>query len=76
MDANIHIRPVTPDNVREACALTLRPGQERFVETVAHSLAEAYAQPHHAWPRLVYDRDVLVGFVMGGALRAYHAGQI
>lgn len=30
------------------------------------SLAEAYAQPEVAWPRLIYDGDQLVGFVMGG----------
>lgn len=32
---------------------------------VAVSLAEAYAQPRVAWPRLVYDGEQLVGFVMG-----------
>ncbi|WP_425570969.1 GNAT family N-acetyltransferase [Rugosimonospora acidiphila] len=32
---------------------------------VAVSLAEAYASPDIAWPRLVYDADELVGFVMG-----------
>ena len=32
---------------------------------VAQSLAEAYAQPEIAWPRLVYDGDRLVGFIMG-----------
>lgn len=33
---------------------------------VAWSLAEAYANPEIAWPRLVFDGDELVGFVMGG----------
>jgi diamine N-acetyltransferase len=32
---------------------------------VAFSLAEAYAQPVVAWPRLVYAGERLVGFVMG-----------
>ncbi|MGN9814042.1 GNAT family N-acetyltransferase [Streptomyces sp. SD11] len=45
-------------------ALKVRPDQERFVSTVATSLAEAYANPRTAWPRLVYDGDELVGFVM------------
>ena len=61
----MRLTTVTPDNVREACALAVEPGQENFVAPVAHSLAEAYAQPEIAWPRLVHDGDRLVGFVMG-----------
>ncbi|MBM0232557.1 GNAT family N-acetyltransferase [Micromonospora sp. STR1_7] len=56
---------VTPDNVRVACGLTVRPDQERFVSPVAWSLAEAYAQPAVAWPRLIVDGDEVVGFLMG-----------
>jgi diamine N-acetyltransferase len=63
---DLHIERVTPENVRLACALALRPGQDRFVASVAQSLAEAYAQPAHAWPRLVHAGSRLVGFVMGG----------
>jgi diamine N-acetyltransferase len=55
---------VDDDNVRAACSLTLKPGQENFVAPVAISLAEAYVNQDVAWPRLVYDRDTLVGFVM------------
>lgn len=32
---------------------------------VARSLAEAYVQPEFAWPRLIFDGEQLVGFVMG-----------
>lgn len=60
----IHLRVVGEDNVRAACALELEAGQERFVAPVAISLAEAYVQPEAAWPRLVYDGDTVVGFVM------------
>lgn len=62
----MHIRPIDPENVRDAIALRVADGQQRFVAPVVQSLAEAYAEPHHAWPRLVYDDDTLVGFVMGG----------
>ena len=31
---------------------------------VAVSLAEAYVHPALAWPRLIYDGDALVGFLM------------
>ncbi|WP_449061761.1 GNAT family N-acetyltransferase [Planomonospora algeriensis] len=64
MTASLRLEKVTPENVRAACDLRLRPGQERFVAPVAQSLAEAYVQPDIAWPRLVFDGDELVGFVM------------
>ncbi|MFV2119959.1 GNAT family N-acetyltransferase [Streptomyces sp. Act-28] len=56
---------ITPDNVLEACALRVRPEQEGFVAPVARSLAPAYATPDTAGPRLVYDGDRPVAFVMG-----------
>lgn len=61
----LRLETVTPDNVRAACRLRVEPAQEAVVAPVAHSLAEAYAQPTVAWPRLVYDGDQLVGFIMG-----------
>ncbi|GAA3447983.1 GNAT family N-acetyltransferase [Planomonospora venezuelensis] len=64
MTASLRLEKVTPENVRAACDMRLRPGQERFVAPVAQSLAEAYVQPDVAWPRLVFDGDRLVGFVM------------
>ncbi len=65
-ESTLRLEKVTPDNVEAAVALKVRPDQERFVSTVVKSLAEAYAQPRPgtAWPRLVYDGDELVGFVM------------
>jgi diamine N-acetyltransferase len=64
MESQLRIETVTPANVRAACGLELRPGQEDLVAPVARSLAEAYAAPEIAWPRLVYDGSNLVGFVM------------
>ncbi len=60
------IEIVTPHNVGAACRLRIQPEQERFVAPVAVSLAEAYAYGDVAWPRLVFDGDELVGFVMAG----------
>lgn len=62
----MRIEKVTPENVTAACRLAVRPEQEDYVAPVAISLAEAYADPGSAWPRLIYDRDQLVAFVMGG----------
>ncbi|WP_440071715.1 GNAT family N-acetyltransferase [Streptosporangium sp. OZ121] len=64
MSSSPRLEKVTPDNVEAACRLRVRPDQEGRVAPVAWSLAEAYAQPEIAWPRLVYDGERLVGFVM------------
>jgi diamine N-acetyltransferase len=61
----LRLELVTQENVRDACRLELRPGQEGLVAPVAWSLADAYAAPAGmAWPRLVYDGEDLVGFMM------------
>ena len=65
MTSSLRLETVTPDNVGAACRLAVRPDQEGLVAPVAWSLAEAYANHETAWPRLVYDGDELVGFVMG-----------
>jgi diamine N-acetyltransferase len=63
--AGLRLEEVTRENVRDACALKLRPDQEELVAPVSYSLADAYVAPDIAWPRLVYDGAQLVGFVMG-----------
>jgi diamine N-acetyltransferase len=64
MRAGLRLEPVTQDNVRVACTLKLRADQDGLVAPVAWSLADAYTMPEVAWPRVVYDGDQLVGFVM------------
>jgi diamine N-acetyltransferase len=61
---SLRLEQVTRENVRDACKLELRPDQEGLVAPVAWSLADAYTMPDIAWPRLVYDGDQLVGFIM------------
>lgn len=61
----LRVEAVTPANVEAACRLSVRPDQQEFVAPVAWSLAEAYASPDVAWPRLIYRGDDIVGFVMG-----------
>ncbi|GGN56408.1 N-acetyltransferase [Actinoplanes lobatus] len=60
----MHLRKVDPDNYEAALSLSVRPDQDDLVAPVVKSLAEAYVYPEYAWPRLIYDRDELVGFVM------------
>ncbi|MFF0468521.1 GNAT family N-acetyltransferase [Micromonospora zamorensis] len=56
---------ITEHNVEAACRVSVRPDQEKFSSPVAWSLAEAYAQPEVAWPRLIVEVDEIVGFLMG-----------
>ncbi|MFE6667790.1 GNAT family N-acetyltransferase [Streptomyces sp. NPDC057697] len=61
---SLHLEEVTADNVEAACRLHVRPDQDGLVKPVTWSLAQAYATPDIAWPRLVFDGEQLVGFVM------------
>jgi diamine N-acetyltransferase len=62
----VRLATVSSRNVVQACNLQIRPDQERYVAPVSFSLAQAYVYGDQAWPRLVYDDDDLVGFVMAG----------
>jgi diamine N-acetyltransferase len=65
-DANgLRVEAVTPGNVEAACRLSVRPDQQEFVAPVAWSLAQAYASPDVAWPRLICRGEDVVGFIMG-----------
>jgi diamine N-acetyltransferase len=66
MTSKLRLETITPANVGAACRLKVRPEQEHMVAPVAWSLADAYANPDTAWPRLILDDDDVVGFVMGG----------
>lgn len=73
------LETVTRENVLDTCRMQIRPEQEGLVAPVAWSLAQAYVfPPEKVWPRLIYDRDQLVGFIMGGfdagsAVEAWHS---
>lgn len=60
----MRLERITPKNYEAALDLSVRPDQEDLVEPVVKSLAEAYVFPDYAWPRLIYDGDRLVGFLM------------
>jgi diamine N-acetyltransferase len=61
----MRLEAITFDNVDAACRLKVSPEQESYVAPVSWSIATAYTTPHTAWPRLVYDDDTPVGFIMG-----------
>jgi GNAT superfamily N-acetyltransferase len=61
----ITLREITEDDAPSVLALRLAPGQERFVSTVADSLAEAEQHPEgNPWFRAVHADGRPVGFVM------------
>lgn len=60
----MRLEKLTPANAEAAFALRVRPDQEDLVAPVVKSVAEAYLHPGNAWPRLIYDGDRLVGFLM------------
>jgi diamine N-acetyltransferase len=60
----MRLEEITPANYEAALALSVRPDQEDLIEPVVKSLAEAYVFAGYAWPRLIYDGDRLVGFLM------------
>ncbi|MFI8828124.1 GNAT family N-acetyltransferase [Streptomyces sp. NPDC053431] len=64
MSPSPRLAAITPANVDAALDLRVHPHQTKNVAPVVRSLAEAYAYGETAWPRLVFDGDELVGFLM------------
>ena len=63
MDAEVTLREITADTVRQVTALEVGPEQHGLVASNANSIAQAYFEPK-AWFRAVAAGDDLVGFVM------------
>ena len=63
VDAEVSLREITSETVRDVCDLEVAPGQESFVASNAVSIAEAYFS-EHAWFRAIYADETPVGFVM------------
>lgn len=61
----LRLEEITPENLADALGIKVAPDQDRFVAPVLNSLAEAYASRATAWPRLVYDGEEAVAFIMG-----------
>jgi len=51
------------DNLPAVIRIPPAVGEKAYVAPVLHSIAEAYVTPT-AWPRVILDDDVVVGFVM------------
>jgi diamine N-acetyltransferase len=62
----IEVREINEQHREAALALRVKPGQEYLVSSVAEALRDAQQYGDVAWPRIVLDAGVPVGFVMGG----------
>jgi diamine N-acetyltransferase len=64
-EAEVSLREITEDTVREVCNLsnTLTPPRKYMVAPNAVSIAQAYFD-EHAWFRAIYAGDTPVGFLM------------
>jgi diamine N-acetyltransferase len=61
----VRLAEITGANRDAVCALHVKPGQQRFVASVAKSLEDAATTPEaEPWYRAVYAGDEPVGFVM------------
>ncbi|HKQ57500.1 MAG TPA: GNAT family N-acetyltransferase [Candidatus Eisenbacteria bacterium] len=63
-DAEVTLREIAKDTVREIVHLEVTPAQRRFVARNGMSIAEAHFSPGTAWFRGVYAGGTPVGFVM------------
>lgn len=61
----VRIEPITAANWRQAVALRVADGQERYVASNVTSIAESKVHPYRE-VFAIYDGDVMVGFTMFG----------
>ena len=63
--AELTLRELDAQTVSAANNLTLKPGQEAFVEPETYTHAEEMLDPANSWPRVVVDEDgTVVGYIM------------
>ncbi|WP_047982633.1 GNAT family N-acetyltransferase [Ornithinibacillus contaminans] len=68
--STMYFRDIDNTNEEIVRAIKLKPGQEKFIETVEECLQEA--KLHHEWhPVAIYYHDEVVGFAMYGSFGAH-----
>jgi diamine N-acetyltransferase len=63
--ADLTLQELTAQTIVAANNLTLKPGQEAFVEPETYTHAEDKLDPAGSWPRVVLDGYRVVGYIMG-----------
>lgn len=60
---NFTFEELSATNAVAANSLTLKPGQEQFIVPPSYAITEGDMNPTTAWPRVIVEDDVVVGFV-------------
>lgn len=63
--AELRIEELTAETISAANSLTLKPGQEAFLEPATYTSVEQQLDPAGSWPRVILDGDQVVGYIMG-----------
>jgi diamine N-acetyltransferase len=63
--ADLRLEELTASTISAANSLTLKPGQEAFLQPATYTHAEQQLDPSGSWPRVVRDGDEVVGYIMG-----------
>ena len=63
--AELRLEELGASTVSAANNLTLKPGQEAFLEPETYQHLEQTLDPANSWPRVIRDGDEVVGYIMG-----------
>jgi diamine N-acetyltransferase len=61
----LRLHELNAETISAANRLTLKPGQEDFLEPETYTHAEQQLDPAGSWPRVILDDDKVVGYIMG-----------
>jgi GNAT superfamily N-acetyltransferase len=62
---DLRLEELSAKNIVEANALSMKPGQEHFIEPVSYAMAGPFLDPGNNWSRVVVDGDdKVVAFLM------------
>lgn len=63
--AELRIVELSAETASAANSLTLKPGQEAFLQPETYMHVEQDLDPSNSWPRVILDGDEVVGYIMG-----------
>ena len=63
--SDLRLEELSASTAAAANSLTLKPGQEEFVQPQTDAVAESDVKPSSAWTRVVLDGDRVVGVIVG-----------
>jgi diamine N-acetyltransferase len=63
--AELRLEELGAETAAAANNLTLKPGQEAFLEPETYEHLEQNLDPANSWPRVIRDGDQVVGYIMG-----------